>query len=75
MLGFLSIQAIPESLLHKSLEQIQVTDTLPSFVSGIFARSDTPLTQVAGEMAKAVAAAARSLVRSWRDQGEPGQVP
>ena len=75
MLGFLSRQALPEPVLRDSLRQIQVAEAMPSFVSGIFARSDTPLTQVAAEMAKAVAAAARTLVRSWRDQREPGQVP
>lgn len=75
MLGFLSRQALPEPVLRDSLRQIQVVEAMPSFVSGIFARSDTPLTQVAAEMAKAVAAAARTLVRSWRDQREPGQVP
>jgi DNA-binding transcriptional LysR family regulator len=72
MLGFLSRQAIPEPLLGDSLRQIQVAEAMPSCVSGIFARSDTPLTQVAGEMAKAVAAAARTLVRSWRDEQGPG---
>lgn len=75
MLGFLSRQALPESVLRDSLRQIQVAEAMPSFVSGIFARSDTPFTQVAAEMAKAVAAAARALVRSWREQCEPGQVP
>lgn len=75
MLGFLSRQALAGSLMCGSLRQIQVAEALPSFVSGMFARSDTPLTQVAAEMAKAVAAAARTLVRSWRDEREPGQVP
>jgi DNA-binding transcriptional LysR family regulator len=74
MLGFLSRQALPESLLGESLELVHVADSLPSFVSGIFARSDTPLTQAAGEMAKAVAAAARTLVRFWRGERETGQV-
>jgi hypothetical protein len=73
MLGFLSRQALPESLLRDSLRQIHVAEAMPSFASGIFARSDTPLTQVAGEMAKAVAAVARTLARSWRDERGPGQ--
>jgi LysR family transcriptional regulator of abg operon len=75
MLGFLSRQALPESLLGDSLRQIQVAEAMPTFASGIFARSDTPLTQAAGEMARAVAAVARTLVRSWHDERGPGQVP
>jgi DNA-binding transcriptional LysR family regulator len=73
MLGFLSRQALPDPLLHESLQQVHLTEALPSFVSGIFTRSDTPLTQVAAEMANAVTAAARTLVRSWRDERAPEQ--
>src|SRR5260221_7608135 len=64
MLGFLSRQALPESILRDFLQQIPVAEPMPSFIVGMFTRADTPLTQVAGAMAKAFTAAARALARS-----------
>ncbi len=63
MLGFLSRQLLAESILRDFLQQIPVVESLPSFIVGMFTRTDTPLTQVAGAMAKAVTAAARALAR------------
>jgi hypothetical protein len=60
MLGFLSRQALPESILRDFLQQIPVAESMPSFIVGIFTRADTPLTQVAGAMAKAFTAAVRT---------------
>jgi DNA-binding transcriptional LysR family regulator len=64
MLGFLSRQLLAESILRDFLQQIPVVESLPSFIVGMFTRTDTPLTQVAGAMAKAVTAAARALAPS-----------
>jgi LysR family transcriptional regulator of abg operon len=64
MLGFLSRRAAAESIRRDSLQQIPVTESMPSFIVGMFTRADTPLTQLAGAMAKAVTAAARALARS-----------
>lgn len=64
LLGLLSRQLLADSVLREYLQQIPVAEPMPSFVSGMFLRADTPLTQVAGAMAKAVTAAARALARS-----------
>src|SRR6267378_7408739 len=64
MLGFLARQALSESVLRDFLREIPVAESMPSFISGMFTRADTPLTQLAGAMAKAVTAAARALARS-----------
>ena len=64
MLGFLARQAVAESILRDFLQQIPVAESMPSFVSGMFTRADTPLTQLAAAMAKAVTATARALARS-----------
>jgi LysR family transcriptional regulator of abg operon len=64
MLGLLSRQALGESILRDFLQQIPVAESMPSFIVGMFTRADTPLTQVAGAMAKAFTAAARTLARS-----------
>jgi LysR family transcriptional regulator of abg operon len=64
MLGFLSRQLLTESILGDFLREIPVSESLPSFVVGMFTRADTPLTQVAGAMARAVTATARALARS-----------
>ena len=53
-----------ESIPRDFLREIPVTDPMPSFIVGMFTRADTPLTQVAGAMAKAITAAARSLAKS-----------
>jgi DNA-binding transcriptional LysR family regulator len=64
MLGLLSRQLLAESMPRGHLQQIPVAAAMPSFIVGIFTRADTPLTQLAGAMAKAVTAAARAVVRS-----------
>jgi DNA-binding transcriptional LysR family regulator len=64
MLGFLARQALSESVLRDFLREIPVAESMPSFISGMFTRADTPLTQLAGAMAKALTAAARALARS-----------
>jgi hypothetical protein len=55
---------LAESMPRGHLQQIPVAAAMPSFIVGIFTRADTPLTQLAGAMAKAVTAAARAVVRS-----------
>lgn len=64
MLGFLARQALADSVARDLLQEIPVAEAMPSFVSGIFTRADTPLTQLAGAMAKAVVAAARSVAQA-----------
>jgi LysR family transcriptional regulator, regulator of abg operon len=64
MLGLLSRQLLAESMLRGFLQQIPVAASMPSFIVGMFTRADTPLTQLAGAMAKAATAAARALARS-----------
>ncbi len=64
MLGFLSRQALGESILRDFLQEIPVAEPMPSFIVGMFTRADTPLTQVAGAMAKAITATARAQARS-----------
>jgi LysR family transcriptional regulator of abg operon len=64
MLGFLSRQALGESILRDFLGEIQVTEPMPSFIVGMFTRADTPLTQVAGAMAKSITATARAQARA-----------
>ncbi|HEY6242229.1 MAG TPA: LysR substrate-binding domain-containing protein [Burkholderiales bacterium] len=64
MLGLLSRQLLAESVLRGFLQQIPVVASMPSFIVGIFTRADTPLTQLAGVMAKAVSVAARAQARS-----------
>ena len=63
MLGFLSRQALGESILRDFLREIPVTEPMPSFIVGMFTRADTPLTQVAGAMANAITATARAQAR------------
>jgi LysR family transcriptional regulator of abg operon len=64
MLGFLSRQLLSESILGDFLQEIPVVESMPSFIVGMFTRADTPLTEIAGAMAKALTAAARALTRS-----------
>lgn len=64
MLGFLARQAVADSILRDFLREIPVAEAMPSFISGLFTRADTPLTQLAAAMAKALTAAARALTRS-----------
>jgi DNA-binding transcriptional LysR family regulator len=64
MLGFLSRQLLSESILGDFLQEIPVVESMPSFIVGMFTRADTPLTQIAGAMAKALTAAARALTRA-----------
>jgi LysR family transcriptional regulator of abg operon len=66
MLGFLSRQALGESILRDFLQQIPVAEPMPSFIVGMFTRADTPLTQLAGAMAKGLTIAASARARSAR---------
>ena len=67
MLGFLSRQLLPDSILGDFLREIPVAEPLPSFAVGMFTRTGTPLTQVAAAMAKEVIAVARA--RTGRLEG------
>lgn len=42
MLGFLARQALAESVLRDFLQEIPVAESMPSFISGMFTRADTP---------------------------------
>jgi DNA-binding transcriptional LysR family regulator len=60
MIGFLSRQLLADSILGDFLTEVPVVEPLPSFAVGMFTRTGTPLTQVAGAMAKALISVARS---------------
>ena len=59
MLGFLVRQLLSDPLLGDLLREIPVAEPLPSFAVGIFTRTDSTLTEIAAEMAKAVISVAR----------------
>jgi LysR family transcriptional regulator, regulator of abg operon len=70
MVGFLSKQLLADSILGDFLTEIPVAEPLPSFAVGMFTRTGTPLTQVAGAMAKAVIAVARARTSRPEDAGD-----
>lgn len=61
MLGIMSRRMLTDPLTRDFIQQIAVSDSMPSYTVGIFARADPPLTPLAAAMAKAAAAAARQL--------------
>ncbi len=64
MVGIISRRMLTQSTTRDALEQIAVTESMPSYTVGMFARLDPPLTAPAAAMAKAVSLAARQLARS-----------
>jgi DNA-binding transcriptional LysR family regulator len=63
MVGFLSRQLLADSILGEFLQEVPVSEPLPSFSVGMFTRTDTPLTQAASAMANAIVAASRARAR------------
>jgi len=64
MLGILARKMLTQSPARDSLQQIAVTEPMPSYTLGMFTRMDSPLTPPAAALAKAVTAVARQLARS-----------
>ena len=64
MLGTISRRLLPTPLVRDSLEEIVVTEPLPSLTVGLITRTDPPLTRAAAAMARAVMAAARRVAHA-----------
>jgi LysR family transcriptional regulator, regulator of abg operon len=63
MLGVIQQSMLDGAFGRGLLQQLSITDPLPSLTAGIFARAGTPPTRLAAAMAKAATAAAQRLVR------------
>jgi LysR family transcriptional regulator, regulator of abg operon len=63
MLTMTSRRMLDSPLARAWLQQIPVADVPPSLTVAMYTRVDTPLTRLAGAMAKALTTAARSLAR------------
>ena len=63
MLGLISSWMLKESRARDLLQQIAVTEPMPSYTVGIFTRMDPPLTPLAAALARALTAVARQLTR------------
>jgi len=64
ILGVLSRRMLAHGLVQGRMEEIPVTDGAAPLTIGLFSRSRAPLSRVASEMAKAIAAASRDLARA-----------
>jgi LysR family transcriptional regulator, regulator of abg operon len=64
MLGIIARRFLAYPPARDLLEEIPVTDDMPTLTIGLFTRKDPPLTPFAAAMAKAVASVARQLVQS-----------
>jgi hypothetical protein len=62
MVGLLQRRTL-ESSARDTLQQLSITDALPSVTAGIYTRADTPLTRAAAAMARAATAVGRRLAR------------
>ena len=62
-LGLVIPQLMDEPYAQKFLRRIEIAETIPAPVVGIYTRADAPLTRVASAMAQAVTAVARRLAR------------
>jgi len=64
VLGLLSPQMIHEPWGQRHLQKIEIEESIPAPLIGLYKRSDAPLTPAAQAMEQAVTAAARRLARS-----------
>ena len=64
MLAVIQRLNLKQPLARDVLQEIPITDAIPSVTLGIFTRADTPLTRVAAAMVKNVTAVAREIARS-----------
>lgn len=62
MLGILQRRTLEAPYGRVLLQEIPITESLPSVTAGIFTRADAPLTRVAAAMVKAATSVARSRV-------------
>ena len=63
MLSILARRMLTDSPARELLQQIPVAEQMPSRTVGIFTRTDSPLTSIAAEMAKAVTLIARQIAK------------
>jgi LysR family transcriptional regulator, regulator of abg operon len=63
MLGLIQRRMLKEPAVRDRLQEISITQPVPSVTAGIFTRADAPLTRAAAALAKAVIASARALAR------------
>jgi LysR family transcriptional regulator of abg operon len=64
MVGLLQRRTVQEPFAREKLQQLAITDALPSVTAGIYTRADTPLTRAAAAMARAATAVAREFTRA-----------
>jgi LysR family transcriptional regulator, regulator of abg operon len=63
MLGLIQRRVLKEPAWRERLQEISVTQPIPSVTAGMFTRADSPLTRAAAALAKAVITSARALTR------------
>lgn len=63
MLAILSRRMLTHPLARDLLQEIPVSERMPSITHGIYSRADAPPTPAAAAMAKAITAVARGLAR------------
>jgi LysR family transcriptional regulator, regulator of abg operon len=61
ILALMQRRLLHEGFARDVLQEIAISETLPTVTAGMFTRADTPLTRLASIMAKAVVNAARKL--------------
>jgi LysR family transcriptional regulator, regulator of abg operon len=59
MLALMQRRTVTELAARDSLQEIRISQAIPSVTAGIFTRADTPLTRAAAAMVKALTAVAR----------------
>jgi LysR family transcriptional regulator, regulator of abg operon len=64
VLGLLSQQMINEAWGQRHLEKIDIEETIPAPLLGLYSRAETPLTPAAQAMAQAITATARRLAKT-----------
>jgi DNA-binding transcriptional LysR family regulator len=63
VLGLLSLQMVAEVWGQRYLQAIEIEETIPAPLIGLYMRADTPLTPAARAMTQAITAVARRLAR------------
>jgi DNA-binding transcriptional LysR family regulator len=64
MVGLLQRRTLKEPFAREALQELVVSDALPSVTAGLYTRADTPLTRAAAAMARAATGVARGLTRA-----------
>jgi LysR family transcriptional regulator of abg operon len=64
VLGLLSPQKVSEAWGQRYLQKIDIEETVPAALLGLYSRADTPLTPAAHAMAQAITTTARRLAKA-----------